>query len=143
MKVSTRAEYGLRALIDLAQHYGQGPVLSREIATRQGLPEPYLNQLMSALRRAGLITSKRGPTGGHVLARPPDAINLREAFVVLEGSIAPWWCVELTEPDCKYAPGCGLRPLWQALNAAAEQVLTHLSLADISSGRITQPVGKN
>ncbi len=143
MKVSTRAEYGLRALIDLAQHYGQGPVHSREIATRQGLPEPYLNQLMSSLRRAGLIASKRGPAGGHVLARSPETINLREAFMVLEGSVAPWWCVELEEPDCKYAPGCGLRPLWQALNAAAEQVLTHLSLADISSRRIRQPVGKN
>ncbi len=143
MRVSTRAEYGLRALIDLAQHYGQGPIHSRAIATRQGLPEPYLNQLMSSLRRAGLVTSKRGPTGGHVLARPPETINLHEAFMVLEGSTAPWWCVELEDPDCKYAPGCGLRPLWQALNTAAEQVLSHLSLADLSTGRVAQPAGKH
>jgi Rrf2 family protein len=143
MRVSTRAEYGLRALIDLAQHYGQGPVLSREIATRQGLPEPYLNQLMTSLRRAGLVASKRGPTGGHVLARAPEAINLRDAFTVLEGSTAPWWCVELEEPDCKFASGCGLRPLWAALNAAAEQVLTQLSLADISTGRIAQTASRH
>lgn len=146
MRVSTRAEYGLRALIDLAHHFGQGPVQSREIALRQGLPEPYLNQLMSSLRRAGLVISKRGPTGGHALARPPEEINLREAFIVLEGSItatAPWWCVELEDPDCKYAPGCGLRPLWQALNAAADQVLSNLSLADISMGRVKQPAGKS
>jgi len=142
MKVSTRAEYGLRALIDLAQHYGQGPVQSREIATRQGLPEPYLNQLMTSLRHGGLIRSKRGPTGGHTLSRPPETINLRDAFLVLEGSTAPWWCVELTEPDCKFAPGCGLRPLWQALNVATDQVLARLTLADLS-GRTRQPVGKN
>ncbi|HEY6103691.1 MAG TPA: Rrf2 family transcriptional regulator, partial [bacterium] len=80
MKVSTRAEYGLRALIDLATHYGEGPVQSREIAARQGLPEPYLNQLMTSLRRAGLVSSKRGPAGGHSLAKPPEAINLRVAF---------------------------------------------------------------
>jgi Rrf2 family cysteine metabolism transcriptional repressor len=132
MKVSARAEYGLRALIDLAQHYGQGPVQSHEIAARQGLPEPYLNQLMVALRNAGLVSSKRGPSGGHALARAPQQISLRDAFSVLEGSSAPWWCVEEAEPDCVYAAGCGLRPVWQAINAAVEQVLTDLSLADIS-----------
>ncbi|HEY3249467.1 MAG TPA: Rrf2 family transcriptional regulator [bacterium] len=133
MKVSTRAEYGLRALIDLARHYGQGPVQSHEIAARQGLPEPYLNQLMVSLRRAGLVHSKRGPTGGHALARAPQQISMREAFSVLEGSAAPWWCVEEAEPDCVYASGCGLRPVWQAINAAVEQVLSDLSLADIAA----------
>ncbi len=142
MKVSTRAEYGLRALIDLANHYGEGPVQSHAIASRQGLPEPYLNQLMAALHRAGLVTSKRGPAGGHMLARPPEAINLREAFTVLEGSTSPWWCVEVEDPDCVYAPGCGLRPLWQAITVAVEQVLSNHSLADISLRRLRQPAGK-
>lgn len=140
MKVSTRAEYGLRALIDLASHYGEGPVQSHEIASRQGLPEPYLNQLMTSLRRAGLVTSKRGPTGGHVLSRSPEAISLREAFDVLEGSSAPWWCVESDDPDCIYAAGCGLRPVWQAINQAVEHVLSEMSLADIS--RVRQPAGR-
>jgi Rrf2 family cysteine metabolism transcriptional repressor len=132
MKVSTRAEYGLRALIDLAGHFGEGPVQTHAIATRQGLPEAYLNQLMTTLRRAGLVTSKRGPTGGHVLARAPEAITLREAFDVLEGSTAPWWCVETDDPDCVYAAGCGLRPVWQAINTAVERVLSEMSLADIA-----------
>lgn len=132
MKVSTRAEYGLRALMDLASHYGEGPVQSRDIAARQGLPEPYLNQLMTALRRAGLVSSKRGPAGGHALARPPEAISLREAFDVLEGSTAPWWCVETAEPDCIYAAGCSLRPVWQAINGAMAQVLGGITLADLS-----------
>ncbi len=139
MKVSARAEYGLRALIDLAQHYGEGPVQTHEIAARRGLPEPYLNQLMTSLRKAGLVASKRGPTGGHALARPPQDISLREAFEVLEGSSAPWWCVEVEEPDCAYASGCGLRPVWQAINVAVEQVLTDLTLAEISR-RTREPV---
>ncbi|MDQ7818957.1 MAG: Rrf2 family transcriptional regulator [Armatimonadota bacterium] len=139
MRVSTRAEYGLRALIDLASHYGEGPVQTHDIAARQGLPEPYLNQLMAVLRRAGLVTSKRGPAGGHVLARPPEAISLREAFDVLEGAAAPWWCVETSDPDCVYAPGCGLRPVWQAINRAVERVLAEMTLADIA--RVRQPAG--
>jgi Rrf2 family protein len=139
MRVSTRAEYGLRALIDLASHYGEGPVQTHDIAARQGLPEPYLNQLMTVLRRAGLVTSKRGPAGGHVLARPPEAISLREAFGVLEGTAAPWWCVETSDPDCVYAPGCGLRPVWQAINRAVERVLAEMTLADIA--RVRQPAG--
>ena len=139
MKVSTRAEYGLRALMDLATHYGEGPVQSRDIAARQGLPEPYLNQLMTSLRRAGLVSSKRGPAGGHALAKPPDAISLREAFDVLEGGTAPWWCVETAEPDCIYAAGCSLRPVWQAINGAMTQVLGGITLADLS--RTAQPAG--
>jgi Rrf2 family protein len=132
MKVSSRAEYGLRALIDLALHYGEGPVQSHAIAARQGLPEPYLNQLMASLRRAGLVTSKRGPSGGHRLARPPGQIRLREAFEVLEGSAAPWECVEVNDPACAYAPGCGLRPVWMAIKAATEGVLDRLTLEDLS-----------
>jgi len=134
MRVSTRAEYGLRALIDLANHYGEGPIQTHDIARRQGLPEPYLNQLMATLRRAGLVNSKRGPTGGHTLARAPVDISMRNAFDVLEGTTAPWWCVETEDPNCQYAPGCGLRPVWQAINSAVEGVLNSMTLADISPG---------
>ena len=131
MKVSTRAEYGIRALMDLAQHYGEGPVQSHDIARRQGLPEPYLNQLLVTLRRAGLVQSKRGPSGGHLLARSPNRMTVGEAFLVLEGSVAPWLCVEEAETACIYAPGCGLRPVWQAVKDATEQVLNRITLADI------------
>jgi Rrf2 family protein len=142
MKVSTRAEYGIRALMDLAQHYGQGPVQSHDIASRQGLPEPYLNQLLVTLRRAGLVQSKRGPNGGHLLARSPDLITVGEAFLVLEGSVAPWLCVEEAETACIYAPGCGLRPVWQAVKEATEQVLNRTTLADIVR-QVLVPVGKS
>lgn len=140
VKVSSRAEYGMRALVDLALHYGEGYAQSHDIAVRQGLPESYLNQIMTTLRRAGLVSSKRGPAGGHTLSRPPDAITLREAFEVLEEGASPWWCVEVEDPDCAYAPGCGVRPIWMAMKVAAEGVLDRLTLLDIT--RTQAPVKK-
>ncbi len=137
MKVSSRAEYGLRALMDLAAHYGEGFVQSHDIAARQGLPESYLNQLMTSLRRSGLVRSKRGPTGGHSLSRPPAQIHLHEAFDVLEEGSSPWWCAEVDDPDCAYAVGCGLRPMWVAIKSAAEGVLDRLTLQDLSGPRQT------
>ncbi|MDQ7849355.1 MAG: Rrf2 family transcriptional regulator [Armatimonadota bacterium] len=134
VKVSSRAEYGLRALVDLARHYGEGYVQSHEIAARQGLPESYLNQIMASLRRAGLVASKRGPAGGHTLSRPPAQITLREAFEVLEEGAAPWWCVGVEDPNCAYLPGCGIRPIWMAMKAAAEGVLERLTLHDMIYG---------
>jgi Rrf2 family protein len=142
MKVSTRAEYGFRALVELAAHYGEGPIQTHTIAEHQGLPEPYLNQLMSTLRQAGLVTSKRGPSGGHMLSKPPAEISLREAFSVLEGTMAPWWCVEVDDPDCQYVDGCGLRPVWRAIQAAAEGVLERLTLADLRAQRSRTPAGQ-
>jgi Rrf2 family transcriptional regulator, cysteine metabolism repressor len=142
MKVSTRAEYGFRALLDLATHFGEGPIQTHTIAERQGLPEPYLNQLMSTLRQAGLVMSKRGPSGGHVLSKPPHEISLREAFSVLEGTTSPWWCVEVEDPDCEYAEGCGLRPVWRAIQSAAEGVLDRLTLADLRPQAQRSPAGR-
>lgn len=85
MRVSSRADYGVRALFDLALHYGQGPTQSREIAARQGVPEAYLHQVLGALNRAGLVRSTRGPAGGHELARQPKDINLWDVLLVLDG----------------------------------------------------------
>jgi Rrf2 family protein len=85
MRVSSRADYGVRALFELARRYGQGPTQSREIAARQAIPEAYLHQLLGALNRAGLVRSTRGPLGGHELALDPAAVTLWDVFVVLEG----------------------------------------------------------
>lgn len=85
MRVSSRADYGVRALFDLAQHFGGGPTQAREIAARQGIPEAYLHQLLGALNRAGLVRSTRGPLGGHELSREPSEITLWDIFLVLDG----------------------------------------------------------
>jgi Rrf2 family cysteine metabolism transcriptional repressor len=85
MRVSSKADYGVRALFDLADHYGQGPIQSRDIANRQGVSEAYLHQVLSALGRAGVVKSTRGPLGGHELVREPSEINLWEVIVILDG----------------------------------------------------------
>jgi Rrf2 family transcriptional regulator, cysteine metabolism repressor len=85
MRVSSRVDYGVRALFDLAANGGPAPTQSREIARRQGIPEAYLHQLMGALSRGGLVRSTRGPQGGHRLTREPDAITLHDVWVLLEG----------------------------------------------------------
>ena len=85
MRVSSRADYGVRALFELARRYGQGPTQSRDIAARQAIPEAYLHQLLGALNRAGLVRSTRGPLGGHELACDPATVTVWDVFVALEG----------------------------------------------------------
>lgn len=89
MRISSKGDYGLRALFDLAQRYGEGPIQSDAIATRQGIPVNYLNQLLITMRRAGLIESLRGPQGGHMLARRPETISLLDLLTALEGPLLP------------------------------------------------------
>src|SRR5918999_6021102 len=85
MRVSRRADYGVRALFELALRAGQGPVHSREIAERQEIPEAYLHQVLGALNRAGLIRSTRGPLGGHELSMQPAEISVYAVLVALDG----------------------------------------------------------
>ena len=130
MKVSTKGDYGLRALVELALRFGQGPLQSAEIAARQGIPEPYLDQLLTNLRRAGFIRSIRGPQGGHALVRPPDELRLSEVMLALEGSLSPiGW---LDERDGRRA-GCeAQRPVWEAVRDATFKVLDGVTVADLA-----------
>lgn len=129
MKVSMKLDYGVRVLVDLAQHYGQGVIPASEIATRQGIPEPYLDQILAALRRAGFVTSKRGPQGGHVLAQPPSQVNLGEVITALEGSSSPR-CIAQPE-DCARATVCVQREVWQAIEEAAQKLLRATTLGEL------------
>jgi Rrf2 family protein len=131
MKVSTKGDYGVRALVELAHHYGQGPVQSAEIAARQEVPEPYLDQLLTTLRRAGFIRSVRGPQGGHALIRSPDEVKLSEVMLALEGSLAPIACVD--DPDaCTRSGGCVQREVWQRVRDATVEILSGVSIADLA-----------
>jgi len=86
MRFSMKTEYGVRAIVELAANAGRGSLQSSEIARRQGIPGPFLDQVLMTLRRAGLVTSTRGPHGGHTLARRPDEIRLDEVITCLEGN---------------------------------------------------------
>ncbi len=133
MRVSTKGDYGLRALIELAHHYGQvRPVQSGEIAARQNIPESYLEQLLATLRRAGFIRSVRGPQGGHSLLRDPQELKISEVIVALEGSILPISCLEEGSP-CTTGGGCAQRDMWVQVREAILQVLDNTTLADLAA----------
>lgn len=136
MRISSKGDYGLRALFDLALHYGQGPVRSREIAERQAIDEHYLNQLLIQLRRAGLVQSLRGPQGGHQLARHPREVSLRAALQALEGPL-----LEMAEgvpmpPQPNEA--AVLASVWDGLRGAVETYLDHLTLDDLAQRKREQ-----
>jgi Rrf2 family cysteine metabolism transcriptional repressor len=86
MKLSTRGRYGVRMMLELALHYGEGPILLKDIAERQGISEKYLWQLINPLKTTGLVNSLRGAHGGYVLAKAPEAISLKAILQILEGS---------------------------------------------------------
>jgi Rrf2 family protein len=131
MKVSTKGDYGVRALVELAHHYGEGPVQSAEIASRQEVPEPYLDQLLTNLRRAGFIRSVRGPQGGHALIRDPREVRLSEVMQALEGSLAPIACVD-DPAACTRSGGCVQREVWERVRDATFDILQGVSIADLA-----------
>ncbi len=130
MKVSTKGDYGIRALVELGLHFGEGTIQSAEIAARQHIPEPYLDQLLTSLRRAGFIRSVRGPQGGHELIHEPSEIHMREVVEALEGSLSPIDCLDASSA-CSRAGGCAQRALWEEVRDATVAVLDRWTLADL------------
>jgi Rrf2 family cysteine metabolism transcriptional repressor len=130
MYISSKGEYGIRALFDLAQHYGIGPVQSRDIRVRQSLDENYLNQILISLRKAGLIESIRGPQGGHRLARPPAHINVLEALLALEGPLLPTDAGRDSQPT-EVVDRDVVLGVWAELRAVIERYLAGITLDDL------------
>src|SRR5919201_196630 len=96
--VSTRGEYGMRLMVDLARHWGEGTISLHAVATREQLPEAYLEQLVASLRKAGLVQGKRGAGGGYTLARHPREITAGEDVCAREGSVEPQICTAEGDP---------------------------------------------
>lgn len=134
MKVSTRGEYGVRAMFDLALHWGDGPISLKSISERQKVSEHYLEQLIAALRKAGLVKSKRGAHGGYELADVPAKITIGQIIRVLEGPITPLDCLDSetsTGPYCMKPDRCVLRNLWKNLQDSMTSVLDNTTLEDL------------
>lgn len=131
MRVSTRGDYGLRALIELAGHFGQGPLQSSEIALRRHIPEQYLDQLLTTLRKAGFIRSVRGPAGGHELVRDPQEVCVRDVIETLEGSLSPVSWLDEPAELTDHPHQCGQREIWERIRSATSEILQSYSLADL------------
>ena len=130
MKLSTRARYGTRALLDLAVQGSREPVSLKDIAKRQQISLQYLEQLMTPLIAAGLVRSVRGPKGGVLLAKSPEEIKLSEIIRLLEGSIAPVECVD-NPKVCPRSELCVTRDIWKEVKKAMEGVLQTTTLQSL------------
>lgn len=132
MRLSTRGHYGLKAMFDLAQNYGSGPVSLKTVAERQNLSNHYLEQLIAMLRKSGLVKSMRGAQGGYILARDPSEIKVGDVIRALEGPIAPVYCVSEKDPgSCDEADYCITRTVWARVRDGLASVLDSISLADM------------
>lgn len=132
MKVLAKEEYGLRAMVELAKRYGEGPVSLSEIMYAQELSLDYLEQIFPSLRAAGLVKSTRGPKGGYELSRSPDEITIANVLRSLTGEILSIQCVsEASSQPCSRENICSVRPVWEAVYKRILETLDNTTLADL------------
>lgn len=137
LRFSTKGRYGVRALCRLARLYEDGPVSIETIAKFEDIPIRYLEQIMTRLRREGIVKSTRGPGGGYKLNRPPDKLSLGELIQVLEGKTPVVWCVDADEESrCLREDVCTTRDLWKKLNEWFQTIFNNISLQEIVEGNI-------
>jgi Rrf2 family cysteine metabolism transcriptional repressor len=129
MKLSTKGRYGVKAMVDLAIHYGGEPVSIKNISERQKISEYYLEQLFSPLRKASLIKSIRGAQGGYVLNNDPKNITVAQIMEVLEGPIEISDCLE--EGTCSNVDCCATRILWARIKNSIDSVMQSTTLQDM------------
>ncbi len=138
MMFSTKAEYGVRVMVELARRAGDEPIPLAEIAEHDGMPLAYLEHLVARLRKSGLVDSRRGSRGGYLLARSPTEITMAEIVESLEGTIAPIECISQS-PDGSIVcsresdPGhvCPTKLLWTRVRFAIVRTLQDMTLADL------------
>jgi Rrf2 family protein len=143
MKLSNKGIYALRVLPHLARAYGSGPLSVAYLARAEGVPAKYLEQILSTLRRQGLLVSERGKDGGYSLRRPPSEITLGDVIRAVDGPLAPIPCASRTaphsDPDCPYPfETCWLRMLMLRVRDNISEVLDSENLADMAEAALRQ-----
>ena len=129
MRISAKGEYAIKAVLDLALHHGRGLVPIQEIAGRRAIPQRYLEQVLLGLKRAGLLTSKRGAAGGYHLARSPDEVTVGAVLRAVEGAHAPF---ESRPRDRHTGDGSDLVELWDEIADAVAKVVDRLTFAELA-----------
>ena len=130
MQLSTRSRYGTRLMVDLAQHYDQGPIRINDIAKRQDISVKYLEQLIIPLKKANLIKSVRGPKGGHLLAKPVQNITVGEIVMLLENETSLSPCIK-NPGACPMTDTCLTRDIWGMLTEKIYKILNAITLSDV------------
>src|SRR5215471_13372244 len=134
MKLSLKGEYALRALLVLGLHHGEGVVGISKISKEQNIPQRFLEQILTDLKSAGLVQSRRGISGGYRLAREPEDISLAEVVRHIEGALAPISCVSeqfYEKCSCPDESRCAIRSVMKEIRDAVVRLAEQVSLADI------------
>ncbi len=133
LRLSTKGQYGVRAMFEIARGYPDMPVTIREISERQDVSVAYLEQILNRLRKAGLIKSIKGPGGGYLLSRDPDGISIAAILNELEGPVAITSCLN-PEEGCVRVDSCVTHLLWKALGEQVEAFLQTITLRNLVAG---------
>lgn len=140
MPITSRSEYGMRAMILLAEQSGEDLLSASEMSRREHIPLKYLEQILAELKREGLVLSQPGARGGYRLARPSGSIQVGEIVRTLDGAFTPQPCVAEGEREpCALEAGCKLRPLWSRLHHAVQSVLSSTTLEQLALERGVRP----
>jgi Rrf2 family transcriptional regulator, cysteine metabolism repressor len=152
MIFTTKAEYGVRLLVELGRHAGAEPVSLKAISEAEGLPLAYLERIVALLKKAGLVDSTRGAHGGYRLTRDPAGISMDEAVLALEGAVAPMTCFVddtgsgrvLCSHEADHGHGCATKLLWMRVQGGVIDALARTTLADLVafSERDTPAIGE-
>lgn len=139
MRISATTDYALRAVVEIASRSGESTVTAQAVGTAQDIPANFLRAILAQLRRAGLVTSLRGPDGGWQLARPAETISLAEIVRAVDGPLAS---VRGARPECARFPGpaAPLQLVWVAVRASVREVLEAVSVADVVAGTLPDSV---
>jgi Rrf2 family protein len=141
VRTTAKADYAVRAAVELAALSGGGPVKAEQIAEAQSIPLNFLENILAELRRAGIVESRRGASGGYLLAKPPEDVSLADIIRAVEGPLAN---VRGMSPDALEYEGSAerLRDVWVALRASVRAVLEQVTLADVAKGDLPPHVAE-
>lgn len=131
MKISTKGRYALRMMLDLALNQGDNYIALKTVSERQKISKKYLEQIVPALSRAGLLDANRGYKGGYRLSKAPEEYTIAEILSLTEGSLAPVSCLDKNPPACERSPFCPTLPLWKGLEDVIEGYLSSITLEDL------------
>lgn len=131
MKISTKGRYALRLMLDVATYSTDGPVCLKDVAKRQQISDKYLEQIIATLNKAGYVKSIRGAQGGYLLKKEPSDYTVGMILRLTEGDLAPVSCVGEEKEECERKQGCVTTRIWQQINDAVNQVVDHITLADM------------
>ena len=135
MKITYKGDYALKAVLDLALHYGEEEELitARDLAERIDAPVKFFEQVLTELKKGGIVKSKRGNEGGYLLSKAPSQITIGDVVRIIDGPIEPISCVKECYTECVNMDGCVFRNIWQRVYKATTDIIDHITFEDLVS----------